>query len=107
MYRDGRFQVLPLEGEVPVVELHRQVIDNVLGKRSLEEHIAYTRDAEEAVRWVDSGRGVAAFFLDAPDLSAVLAAARRGMTMPQKTTYFYPKLPSGMVLHLLDPEQNP
>ena len=106
-YRDGHFQVLPLEGEVPVVELHRQVIDNVLGRRDPEDYLAYTRDAEEAVRWVDSGRGVAAFFLDTPDLAAVLRAAQRGMTMPQKTTYFYPKPPSGMVFHLLDREKNP
>jgi len=106
-YRDGRFQVLPLEGEVPVVELHRQVIDNVLGKRDPEQHLTYTRDPEEAVRWVDSGRGVAAFFLDTPDLAAVLRAAREGMTMPQKTTYFSPKPPSGMVFHLLDRERNP
>jgi len=106
-YRGGRFEVLPLEGEVPVVELHRQVIDNVLGKRSPEEHLTYTRDAEEAVRWVDSGRGVAAFFLDAPDLAAVLRSARAGMTMPQKTTYFHPKLPSGMIIHTLDRERSP
>jgi uncharacterized protein (DUF1015 family) len=92
---------------VPVVELHRQVIDNVLGKRDPERHLVYTRDAAEAVRWVDSGRGVAAFFLDTPDLAAVLRAAGQGMTMPQKTTYFYPKLPSGMVFHLLDCERNP
>ena len=90
-----------------MVELHRQVIDNVLGKRSLEEHLTYTRDPEEAVRWVDSGRGVAAFFLDAPDLAAVLHAARQGMTMPQKTTFFHPKPPSGMVLHQLDREREP
>jgi uncharacterized protein (DUF1015 family) len=106
-YRGGEFQVLPLEGEVPVVELHRQVIDNVLGRRDAEQHLRYTRDPEEAVRWVDSGRGVAAFFLDTPDLAAVLHAARQGMTMPQKTTYFSPKPPSGMVFHLLDRERNP
>jgi uncharacterized protein (DUF1015 family) len=106
-YRDGRFQVLPLEGTVPVMELHRQVIDNVLGRRNPEEHLVYTRDPEEAVRWVDSGRGVAAFFLDTPDMAAVLRAAREGMTMPQKTTYFHPKPPSGMVLHLLDRERSP
>ena len=106
-YRAGRFELLPLEGEVPIVELHRQVIDNVLGKRSPEEHLTYTRDAEEAVRWVDSGRGVAAFFVDEPDLAAVLRAARAGMTMPQKTTYFHPKLPSGMVFHTLDREGSP
>jgi uncharacterized protein (DUF1015 family) len=67
----------------------------------------YTRDAEEAVRWVDSGRGVAAFFLDTPDLAVVLREARAGMTMPQKTTYFHPKLPSGMMFHQLDPERGP
>jgi uncharacterized protein (DUF1015 family) len=106
-YRDGHFQVLPLEGEVPVVELHRQVIDNVLGRRDPEQFLAYTRDAEEAVRRVDSGGAVAAFFLDTPDLAVVLHAAREGMTMPQKTTFFAPKPPSGMMFHLLDRERNP
>jgi uncharacterized protein (DUF1015 family) len=48
---------------------------------------------------------VAAFFLDAPDLAAVLRVARAGATLPQKTTYFYPKPPSGMLFHLLDPER--
>jgi uncharacterized protein (DUF1015 family) len=102
-YRDGAFQVLPLEGEVAVLELHRQVIDNLLGRRDPEQHLLYTRDAEEAVRWVDEGRGVAAFFLGAPDLAAVLGAAEGGMTMPQKSTYFAPKPPSGMAFHRLDP----
>ena len=99
--------MLPLEGNVPVVESHRQVIDNVLGRRSPEEHLTYTRDAKEAVRRVDSGSGVAAFFLDTPDLAAVLHAARQGMTMPQKTTFFHPKPPSGMAIHLLDRERSP
>jgi uncharacterized protein (DUF1015 family) len=106
-YRDGHFQVLPLEGDVAAMELHRQVIDNLLGRRSAEELLAYTRDPEEAVRWVDSGNGVAAFFLDAPDLAAVLKVAREGKTMPQKTTYFAPKPPSGMVFHRLDPNRIP
>jgi uncharacterized protein (DUF1015 family) len=94
--------VLPLEGEIAVVELHRQVIDNILGKRNPEEFLLYTRDAEEAVRWVDSGVGVSAFFLDAPDLRQVLSLAREGKTLPQKSTYFHPKPPSGMVIHRLD-----
>ena len=101
-YRDHRFQVLPLEGEVPVVELHDQVVDNLLGRRSLEENLVYTRDAAEAVRWVDDGLGVAAFFLEAPDLQQVLRLAREGKTMPQKATYFHPKPPSGMVFDRLE-----
>jgi uncharacterized protein (DUF1015 family) len=106
-YRDGHFQVLPLDGEVAAMELHRQVLDNILGRRSAEEVLAYTRDPAEAVRWVDAGDGVAAFFLDTPDLAAVLKVARAGKTMPQKTTYFHPKPPSGMVFHRLDPERAP
>jgi uncharacterized protein (DUF1015 family) len=100
-YRDGGFEVLPLDGDVAVQELHNQVIDNVLGKRSAEEYVLYTRDAAEAVRWVDEGRGAAAFLLDTPDLHAIFAQARSGVTMPQKSTYFYPKPPSGMVFYRL------
>jgi len=105
VYRDHEFQVLELEGEVPVVELHRQVVDNILGRKSLEENVYYTRDAAEAVREVDAGRAVSAFFLPKPDLGVVLRQAREGMTFPQKTTYFHPKPPSGMVFHTLDPDR--
>ncbi len=101
-YRDHQFQVLPLEGEVAVVELHEQVIDNVLGKRSPEDHLLYTRDPAEAVRWVDEGAGTAAFFLAPPDLGQVLRLAQEGKTLPQKATYFHPKPPSGMVFHRLE-----
>jgi uncharacterized protein (DUF1015 family) len=105
-YRAGRFQVLPLEGEVAVVELHRQVIDNILGRRPAEDVLLYTRDAAEAVRWVDEGRGVAAFFLGKPDLRAVLKLAGEGTTMPQKSTYFHPKVPSGVVIQPFGADRN-
>jgi uncharacterized protein (DUF1015 family) len=106
VYRDRQFQVLPLEGEVAVVELHQQVIDNILGKRSPEEFLLYTRDAEQAVRWVDEGAGTAAFFLDAPDLGQVLKLAQEGKTLPQKATYFHPKPPSGMVFDRLERDRS-
>ncbi|TMC53369.1 MAG: DUF1015 domain-containing protein [Chloroflexi bacterium] len=101
-YRNHQYQVLPLEGEVALVELHEQVIDNILGKRDPEDFLLYTRDAAEAVRWVDEGVGTAAFFLDAPDLHQVLKLARDGKTLPQKATYFHPKPPSGMVFDRLE-----
>jgi len=101
-YRNRQFQVLPLDGEVALVELHEQVIDNILGKRNPEEFLLYTRDPAEAVRWVDEGVGTAAFFLDAPDLRQVLKLAQEGKTLPQKATYFHPKPPSGMVFDRLE-----
>jgi uncharacterized protein (DUF1015 family) len=104
-YHDHRFQVLPLEGEMALVELHNQVIDNILGKRNPEEFLMYTRDAAQAVRWVDEGAGSGAFFLDTPDLRQVLKLAQEGKTLPQKSTYFYPKPPSGMVFLRLDPNR--
>lgn len=104
-YDGERFQVLRLEGELALVELHRQVIDNLLGRRPAEGNLLYTRDPAEAVAWVDEGRGVQAFFLPPPDLRQVLALAREGKTLPQKSTYFNPKPPSGMVLHSLDPKR--
>ena len=104
-YRDHRFQVLPLDGDLAVVELHSQVIDNILGKRSAEDFLRYTRDPAEAVRLVDAGAGSAAFFLDAPDLRLVLKLAQEGKTLPQKSTYFHPKPPSGMVFFELDPDR--
>jgi uncharacterized protein (DUF1015 family) len=102
-YRDHRFQLLPMEGEVALVELHEQVIDNILGKRNPEDFLVYTRDPAEAVRWVDEGIGTSAFFLAPPDLRHVLTLAQEGKTLPQKSTYFNPKPPSGMVFHRLDP----
>ena len=95
--------IFPMRGLSRFHPPDRQVLDNILGRRSAEDYLEHTRDPEEAVRWVDSGRGVAAFFLDAPDLTAVLRVAREGRTLPQKTTYFHPKPPSGMLFHLLDP----
>ena len=99
---DPGLVALPLEGEVALVELHEQVIDNILGKRDPEDFLLYTRDAAQAVRWVDEGVGTAAFFLDAPDLHQVLKLAREGKTLPQKATYFHPKPPSGMVFDRLE-----
>jgi uncharacterized protein (DUF1015 family) len=100
-YHQGRFQVLPLEGTVAAVALHEQVIDSLLQGRDPEEHLLYTRDPEEAVQLVDERWGDHAFFLGTPDLAAILSAARAGVTMPQKTTYFVPKPPSGMAFHEL------
>jgi uncharacterized protein (DUF1015 family) len=97
VYRNHQYQVVPMEGEAALVELHEQVIDNILGKRNPEEFLLYTRDPAEAVRWVDEGVGTAAFFLDKPDLRQVLRLAQEGKALPQKATYFHPKPPSGMV----------
>jgi uncharacterized protein (DUF1015 family) len=69
-----------------------------LDRLELEE-ITYTPRTEEAVALVDSGRAEAAFLLRPPTIEQVEAVAEAGETMPQKSTYFYPKLFSGLLFH--------
>jgi uncharacterized protein (DUF1015 family) len=64
--------------------------------------VRYTPSAEEARAAVDSGEAEAAFLLRAPTVEQVAAAAEAGKTMPQKSTFFYPKLTSGLLLLPLD-----
>lgn len=65
------------------------------------EDVRYTADAGEAVAAVDEGRAQAAFLLRPTRIDDVFAVAARGDVMPQKSTYFYPKLLSGLLFHPL------
>jgi uncharacterized protein (DUF1015 family) len=62
--------------------------------------IGYTKSAAEAVAAVDAGSGVeAAFLLEPTPVAAIEAVAREGDVMPQKSTYFYPKALTGLVIN--------
>lgn len=65
------------------------------------EHITYTRDAQAALSAVRSGEGGAqlAFLLNPTPPTAIRDVARAGERMPQKSTYFYPKLTTGLVIN--------
>ncbi|MCC6730542.1 MAG: DUF1015 domain-containing protein [Chthonomonadales bacterium] len=60
--------------------------------------IAFTRDGEEAVRRVRAGEFQVAFLLDLPTARQVRDVAAAGAKMPAKSTYFYPKLLSGLLM---------
>jgi uncharacterized protein (DUF1015 family) len=91
LYRDGRYELLDSDGlDVEVVE------------RIAPQGVSYTPQREEAVATVDRGEAEAAFLLRPTRIEDVWAVARRGETMPQKSTYFYPKLTSGLLFHPLD-----
>lgn len=66
------------------------------------EGLSYTPHADEAVARVDSGDAAAAVLLRPPRIDEVSAVAERGETMPQKSTYFFPKLLSGLLFLALD-----
>lgn len=65
--------------------------------------VTYTQDAAEAAAAVARGTAQAAFLLNATPVEQVMAVADAGGRMPQKSTYFYPKLPTGLVMNQLDP----
>lgn len=73
-----------------------------MGPTAYEDHISYMHDETEALQAVLSGKVQAAFILNATPMIEVTTRAARGEKMPQKSTYFYPKLPSGLVIHHLD-----
>jgi uncharacterized protein (DUF1015 family) len=93
LYRDGETRVL--KGDEPV-------LDAAFVESFEPEGVSYTPRVEEAVAAVDSGRAQAAFLLRPPTIEQVRAVAERGETMPQKSTYFFPKLTSGLLFHPLD-----
>jgi len=89
--RDGRRTVHVPEGMLDV-----ELVDT-LG----HDGISYTADAAEAERRVLDGEAAVAYVLEPTRIEDVFAYARRGQVLPQKTTYFFPKLLSGLLFHPL------
>jgi uncharacterized protein (DUF1015 family) len=87
--------------------LHDQILKGQLGLGDElveeERHISYSRDLDTAFDRVESGAADAAFVLRPPAVADVVAVAKAGQVMPQKSTYFYPKPASGIVFNPLDP----
>ncbi len=88
LYRNGHSRVLATDGSQ---------VDAAAVEPLIRGAVAYTPRAEEAVELVDTGRAGAALLLRPPTVEQVRRVAVRGETMPQKSTYFYPKLPSGLL----------
>jgi uncharacterized protein (DUF1015 family) len=91
LYRAGRYELLAGEGSDPEVV-----------ERATPRGVTYTPRREEAVAAVDRGDAEAAFLLRPTRIEDVWEVARRGEVMPQKSTFFYPKLTSGLLMLPLD-----
>ncbi len=86
-----------------VTVLHDVVFQRFLGlpPEVQKQRLAYTSDEEEALQWVAERRCQAAFFLNPTTFAQVAAVCGQGETMPQKSTYFFPKLLTGLVFYRL------
>ena len=82
--------------------LHRQIFGECLDLGPEPDRIAYTHSEAEAIAAVDAGSASLACLMTPPSVAQVQAVALSGGRMPQKSTYFYPKVMSGLVLHPIE-----
>lgn len=86
-----------------VTVLHSLILERVLkiDKENMANQInlTYTRDRQEALDWVNGGKANCCFIMNPTRVSEISAVATAGGKMPQKSTYFYPKLITGLVMN--------
>lgn len=119
-YQDGQFSLATLQQPVvadwllrpsmplaqaglDVTILHEVVIPKLLDPAPRTNHlIRYTPDPSHAIAMADDEEGGCAWLLRGIPLQQVFALASHGLTMPQKSTYFYPKVLSGLWMNPFD-----
>lgn len=83
--------------------LHSLVLERIFGidKENManQKNLGYTRSREEALRAVDMDGADCSFILNPTKVSEIRDVAAAGEKMPQKSTYFYPKLITGLVMN--------
>lgn len=81
--------------------LHKLILEEFFGidEKNLEDHVKYTRVDAEAIQYVDEGTYELSFLINATQIDQLKAIADAGEHMPQKSTYFLPKMLSGLVMY--------
>jgi uncharacterized protein (DUF1015 family) len=87
---------------LPVSLLHHLALDPALDSTGSRGSITYTHDESEAIDAMNNRVCNAAVLLPPTDPATIKDIADAGDRMPGKSTYFYPKLPTGIVLHSLE-----
>ena len=81
--------------------LHKIILENFMGinQDNIEDHVKYTRVDEEAINFVNEGKYNLSILMNATKIDELKAIAEAGEHMPQKSTYFLPKMLSGLVMY--------
>ena len=89
-----------------LVLLHDLVLGRLLGisqdAMAKQSNLLYVHDDREVFEAVDSGKVQVGFVVKPTTVEQVLAVSETGEVMPQKSTFFYPKLMTGMLFNPLD-----
>lgn len=91
--------------KLDVIILHRFVIEQLLGIKEEDQnqnHIRIIKNHHRAFELVKEGKFQMVFFLNPPKVEEIKDVASEGEIMPQKSTFFYPKLPTGLVINKLN-----
>ena len=103
-------RALPDNSE-PYRRLDTAVLESVILKRALgmtdddidhKHGLDYSKDFDDALDAVQSGRVDAAFYMRATPVEHVQEVAAEGESMPPKSTYFFPKIPTGLIFNALE-----
>jgi uncharacterized protein (DUF1015 family) len=96
----------PLHRELDVTVLSQLVFQRVLAIPAEEldrpQTVTYCQDARQSIAWVEEGPDRMAFLLNPTPVDQVRKIAEASLVMPRKSTYFYPKTLTGLVMHSLD-----
>lgn len=90
----------PAWRDLDVAVLHRGILERLLGMPESAEY-RYEKQARAALDAVHAGDAAMCFLLRPTRAEQIRACAEAGEAMPQKSTYFFPKIPSGAVIHRL------
>jgi len=96
----------PALRSLDVTVLHGVLLGPLLGidaaAMAKQSNLAYTHDTSEALARVDAGEIQVAFLMNATSVEQVLEACEQGHVLPQKSTYFQPKLATGLVMYAVE-----
>lgn len=95
-------ELLMLDATLLHVLLIGRALNISVDAQEQKRNLDYVRHHDEAIEAVHSGRAQIAFIMNPTKIAQVRAVARAGYTMPQKSTFFFPKLVSGIVLHRME-----
>ncbi len=98
--------VSPVSRQLDVNVLHTLILERLMGidKENManQTNLTYTRSMDEAVKGVREGRYQGCFLMNPTRVEEIRDVAAAGEKMPQKSTYFYPKLITGLTMNSLD-----
>lgn len=97
--------VHPAVARLDVTLLHSLILERSLGitpkAQEAQAHLSYFKDTGDALARIAAGKGQVCFVMNATPVDQVTAVADAGQVMPQKSTFFYPKIASGIVFRSL------